>query len=412
MLIFVLLFALIPLIIHGHPPCLRVNGGTDPFCYCHEDFIVSCKVTGLKSPTHVVKVLEITASNFDSNFAFLQNLQTENLAVHLSDLKIGDLGGFATALADYSKYILNNFTLQIQDLDYLKPSELMNRGIPTLCEKKHKNQNLYFNISKSFAKSGESYFNIEQLTINFSRIAVSQLTVPLLVNNYLNLTNVMKFTIANTPFYWDLNFVYISQKCEQCYHSWEAQTFFPQFYQNQIVESSNNPLSMNLAGTKSANFMHKEVFQYVKSIKITYLSEFIDRIEYGTFALPEKIKQFFCLDSSQNCDVTEVEALFLEGECEKLNQTLCEICLMHQYGMHRTNDNVALRCERREKVDRLMVKCFWRDVQPIPSSMRSLNIDRSWNDESVKPCKSIPFDVAMFIRLLNNASSSENKPSF
>ena len=137
--------------------------------------------------------------------------------------------------------------------------------------------------------------------------------------------------------------------------------------------SPKRELSLNFKG----KFFTKEILAYVSQNSILFVDwNSFERIEYGSLANDKVMfdDQFYSGTMplshvrqagevephisdvvNQHCDLSGdyAESLparfFIEGKCVELvlcggNTFLCQICLLHQYGLHRTRDKINETC--------------------------------------------------------------------
>ena len=386
--------------------CKLFNGDLTNYCQCTSTAIAQCDIVPYDSSnkTYSLNISSIVANSIWSYYEMI-NHPTGGLEmfVFLNQLTVPAMGdSFARSLGGY--LVNNGKTIKTVHVIFSNlpnfDAALFSSEMLTKCQRQPLNQTFNIKIDNIFDISQQSFFDLNSIIICATNIETVNIPVPLRVENFLNLSEVENLTFRNTSTYYDITPIYLSFNLNSII--WEADKFFPQFYQ-----TSNEPqfyTNVSLMGSDKSTYLHKEVFFYTGSINLIQLSGYNDRIECGTFALPGKFKQFFCKKAADNC--TKIESLFLDGECHSLEQSLCEICFMHQYGFHRTMDNVKAKCSSRESVQYSMLNCFWGEIQPIPQSMKNLSIDSSWLNTDIRPCRSFPFDIAMIIRALRSASHS------
>ena len=386
--------------------CKLFNGDLTNYCQCTSTAIAQCDIVPYDSSnkTYSLNISSIVANSIWSYYEMI-NHPTGGLEmfVFLNQLTVPAMGdSFARSLGGY--LVNNGKTIKTVHVIFSNlpnfEAALFSSEMLTVCQRQPLNQTFNIKIDSIFDISQQSFFDLNSIIMCATNIETVNIPVPLRVENFLNLSEVENLTFRNTSTYYDITPIYLSFNLNSII--WEADKFFPQFYQ-----TSNEPqfyTNVSLMGSDKSTYLHKEVFFYTGSINLIQLSGYIDRIEYGTFALPGKFKQFFCKKAADNC--TKIESLFLDGECHSLEQRLCEICFMHQYGFHRTMDNVKAKCSSSESVQYSMLNCFWREIQPVPQSMKNLSIDSSWLNTDIRPCRSFPFDIAMIIRALRSASHS------
>ena len=391
----------------GYQNCALINGDMTNICKCTTTTIAQCKIfsSDSSSKTYYLNVSSIVAKGIYSKYGMMNNPPGGlEMYVSLNKLTVPGMGdSFVDSVGGYLKN--NGGTIKTVHLIFSNlpnlDAGLFSSELPSMCEPRRSNQSFNVRIDNMFDNS-ESPFQLNSIINCATNIEIFNIPLPLVVESSLNLLEVKSLTLKNTTTYYDITPILFSSDLNS--FNWEADNFFPEFYQTS--KESQFYTNVSLMGSNKSTYLHKEVFFHTGSINLIQLSGYIDRIEYGTFALPGKIKQFFCNNATDNPNCTEMESLFLEGECSSLEQNLCEICYMHQYGFHRTMDNVKAKCSNKEPVQYSMMTCFWREIQPIPQSMKNLSIDSSWLNTDVKPCRSFPFDIAMFIRAIRSASRS------
>ena len=391
----------------GLEPCRLSNGGLTDYCDCNPTTIAECEIfsDNSSSKTYYINMSSIVVNSISSEYGMTNN-PSEGLEMYvfLDKLTLTEMGdSFSNSLGGYLKN--NGKTIQTVHIFFSNlpnfNATIFSSELPLVCGPRRLSQSFEIKIDNIFDTS-ESFFELDSMIVCATNLEIFNIQVPLRVENFLNTLEVESLTLRDTTTYYDITPILLSSNLNSII--WEANKFFPQFYQTS--KNSQFFTSVSLVGSKNSAYLHKEVFFYTGSINLIHLSECIERIEYGTFALPGKFKQFFCDKTSDNSECTRIEGLFLDGECHSLPQNLCEICFMHQYGFHRTMDNVKEKLSKRKPIQYSMMTCFWREIQPVPQSMKNLSIDSSWLNTDVKPCTSFPFDIAMFIRAIRSASQS------
>ena len=387
--------------------CNLINGDLAEYCDCTPNTIAQCAfiLYDNSSKTCSLNISSIVANDISSKYEMKNHpIGGLEMSVFLDKLTVPGMSDkFSHSLGGYLQHngaTIKTLHLFFSSLPKFNATNLV-IDVTTVCGYRQPTQVFKITIDNIFDTS-QSFFELTGIINCTTNIEIVNIPVPLRVENFLNLSEVENLTFRNTSTYYDITPIFLSSNLNSII--WEADKFFPQFYQ-----TSNEPqfyTNVSLMGSDKSTYLHKEVFFYTGSINLIQLTEYIDRIEYGTFALPGKFKQFVCNNAADNPNCTEIESLFLDGECLSLDQNLCEICFMHQYGFHRTMDNVREKCSNKEPVQYSMLNCFWREIQPIPQSMKNLSIDTSWLNTDVKPCRSFPFDIAMLIRALRSASHS------
>ena len=156
-------------------------------------------------------------------------------------------------------------------------------------------------------------------------------------------------------------------------------------------------------------FFSKEILQFSGYMYALAIGENILRIEYGSLANDKKIYSKYFNLAENNLNIgrgaifdmeknnKELTGKFLSGDCVGLNAKsiedenqmeyfLCEVCLMHQYGLHRTKDNIRQICEGGKNPNGGKKNCFWTKPSNNPpkfngvkpaSNLANINVDVS-----------------------------------
>ena len=114
------------------------------------------------------------------------------------------------------------------------------------------------------------------------------------------------------------------------------------------------------------------------------LPETIQQIEYGALSTRNDMKAFaigrfqekWTVDWTHGCDnVVSFTALsggktqrdnWLNARCDKLHWFLCELCFMHFFGLHKTNDGVEVMCQKKVWIPVSMMRnCYWADPETL-----------------------------------------------
>ena len=92
--------------------------------------------------------------------------------------------------------------------------------------------------------------------------------------------------------------------------------------------------------------------------------------------------------STFNLETEDLKNKWLAGKCLDLDAEACELCYMHQYGLHKTNHDVPKICSGEKTVSGnfLMKSCYWDAFPPLPKEMKSVPmaqplIDQKANSE-------------------------------
>ena len=153
----------------------------------------------------------------------------------------------------------------------------------------------------------------------------------------------------------------------ECF-AWESQAYAPRLFADENDAS-------NTAHIRNQIVLRKEVFEYVGSMWLIAIGEKIQRLEFGSLANNQKFYSLkLCPSTPENMiyntcfnlyDVS-IQKKFFGGDCVGLvkgkNSFMCEVCLMHQYGLHRTKDKTRQICESGSNPNTPIQDCFWSEL--------------------------------------------------
>ena len=158
----------------------------------------------------------------------------------------------------------------------------------------------------------------------------------------------------------------------ECF-AWENYDFFPKLISNPKTQSS-------YAHIRGPKFFSKEILEHAKQLTLLGLGESIERMEYGSIANhktayadkfgPSSKDNTIARYAFFNMKDKNILDKFLKGDCvglivdsnyedNKKEYFLCETCLMHQYGLHRTKDKIRDICKSGKNPAGGLKTCFW-----------------------------------------------------
>ena len=151
------------------------------------------------------------------------------------------------------------------------------------------------------------------------------------------------------------------------------------------------------------NYFPKEILMFCKETGTFFLSNRLNRIEYGSITSDDKanIQRIFKKDPQGNSydgnqlrfDVRQgfLDSNWTNGPCQNFVSLekpdllfACEICFMHQYGLHRTKDNVSALCDgtsTRTINSSDMKKCYWGPLPETPEKLSNESTTAPFVDE-------------------------------
>ena len=160
---------------------------------------------------------------------------------------------------------------------------------------------------------------------------------------------------------------------------------YPRFF--QLLGSGNKMPSIFIEGP---TFLTKDVLSYLNSAWVQLSLSRLERIEYGTISHGEEFfidairlsEEYPFIHFGKNRNETVQARFFLDGDCTALNAICgvgfeaCIICFMHQYGLHKTNDNVESLCgQTTTPVSLKMKKCYWGPFLEKPIEISNFEIE-------------------------------------
>ena len=228
------------------------------------------------------------------------------------------------------------------------------------------------------------------------------------------------------------------------------QSFYPQIVarDRDCLNQSEASFLLSLSGIK---YFTKEITAYLgRCIGTLYLDwNQVQRIEFGSIADTEAVYFFnmfpqsiplyslhgkepvnFPYDSPfqfpiwGNFSDDLRTRYFIQGKCVELSLKndlfICEICLMHQYGLHRTQDIIADKCDKAKKNPprKNLKQCYWGPLQPLPEELTtSTKVMPGRVDPAVEKmtyCRpgEIPVNYSPFIRSIGDREVGGSEDSY
>ena len=129
----------------------------------------------------------------------------------------------------------------------------------------------------------------------------------------------------------------------------------------------------------------KEMLLHGGSVNLLCLPETIEQIEYGALSTRNDMKAFaigrfgpssepwnegwthgcdHVMSFSAYPDAKTQRDNWLNARCANLHWFQCELCFMHFFGLHKTNDGVKDMCKKKIWIPISMIRnCYWTDPE-------------------------------------------------
>ena len=267
------------------------------------------------------------------------------------------------------------------------------KSVQNLLSNKPGNQGK-LSIFDSFNTSPGSIFDISSFVDNFIDISIGQPFVPLIVPNFIDSRNTKYFALSNVDVRERIDIVFNSEVLAALFWQNKELSFCPRFY------SGRDGKPITDIWLSCATFFEKEILTYskVEAVEIGLP----ERIEYGSLANSLIVRKIIHKENEAYEMSLEDKQKFLDGKCWELIPELCEICLMHQYGLHRFKHNVPSKCRAKTELDTNKMKtCYWRPVQPAPKTVaEKLTPTNYLQDDSIKVCDELEDDITEYLSKL------------
>ena len=121
------------------------------------------------------------------------------------------------------------------------------------------------------------------------------------------------------------------------------------------------------------DYFWKEATIHAGFVNKVCIPESVNRIEYGSLGNSSNLfVDELCVCGPEICDEphvfnNETKKLWLNRNCVQLSSAMCEICLMHQSGLHKIKDNVSLICSGELLDFTPITKCYWQAAGGVPN---------------------------------------------
>ena len=183
---------------------------------------------------------------------------------------------------------------------------------------------------------------------------------------------------------------------------WSNKKVYPIFFQ-QIHKGRRVDILID----HGPQYLSKKTFFFVQESKTLYIGPHVNRIEYGSLVSGKKLKMDLVEYGGKKI-VFSWREHFLQGNCVLIYSSLvCQLCLMHQYGLHRIYNDTALICLFLINPDPSeMKKCYWEKPEPLPKSLKGYDIDTSNLNLIIPVCKDLPQDVKDYLSKSTSSTSS------
>ncbi|XP_075265532.1 uncharacterized protein LOC142357926, partial [Convolutriloba macropyga] len=190
--------------------------------------------------------------------------------------------------------------------------------------------------------------------------------------------------------------------------------FTPHFFSSR-ENDSDAKIILNIRPSFHQRYLKKETLINAGKIYKLCLPINYYRIEYGALSngdqlIAESIAKSedndnSCKDQPTSANFSDIalKDKWVKGQCKYLPKFICELCFMHQYGLHKYDDNVTTLCSRNTRDDEFkgeMVHCYWDDIEPAPEEMKQ---------QGGKSLQTLPY-TASTIRLKEFCRPKDIKP--
>ena len=184
--------------------------------------------------------------------------------------------------------------------------------------------------------------------------------------------------------------------------SWSNKEIYPTFYQ-QIHKGRQVKIYLYYG----PEYLSKDTLFFVQESKQLFIGSHVSRIEYGSLVSGKRLKTSFLGDYMEFSDNAWSD-FFLQGNCVLIDSLrVCQLCLMHQYGLHRIYNNTATICASQINPDPSeMKKCYWEKPEPLQESLKGHDIDTSNLNLIIPVCKDLPQDVKDYLSKSTSSTSS------
>ena len=243
------------------------------------------------------------------------------------------------------------------------------------------------NTSEVLDLSQLSFPNMTDINIINSGIAIRY---PLVLTN-LSLFNCEKNTLANQErlvlVFGNKTEKYSGARLINLKYS-DGKKFYPEIVQAAGVNGYKLYLKIfdDFMLNNNSNFLQKESTARAGYVKQLYFPKNLERIEFGTISNSTFIfivQLGYCIDfGTTKCqikasfDTQSKKDNWLAGNCTN-TESLCEFCLMHQYGFHYEKDNIDEICAQTNS-DALslgqMKQCYWQPFSPLPAELENRSL--------------------------------------
>ena len=394
--------------------CKTVITTFNNHCLCNENSkITVCKIVGQGADIpSLLKIRNLVADEFHESFKIQlpdvnEELDTIRLDIKLESLQIRNVTLLFAKLAEKWK-LLEIISIKIRNMSKLIPQEI--ERIPQIIQLSSMTT---FYISDCFGDiKTDAILDLD--SFNFAHIfkAVGLKNVEVLFSDPFRAAfshsssyyEVKKLKIANHT----TNYL-LTRQHEK--FVWGVKEFYPTFLLDKTYADELESFYVEMYD--GPKYLTKDMLYYVPKITSIYFGVILERIEYGTLVLGNSwLKLTQLVTDKGTVNMHKFGISFEAGDCHLIeNLEICEICMMHQYGLHRVKDSVRKLCEAKKLPPNDLKLCYWRDPLPVPSSVEAHRIDQSSSQYGVEVCEEIPEDVRKFLSGVTELETNTTTPT-
>ena len=381
----------------------KTNLGVKSRCECDGNTVLRChSYTGMKNVVFIsMKSLLATKISpaFEISCTFtLEGIQPDYVTVLLYNLKFDGLQNLFRAFDQIGN--CQPHRIVISRMPFLLPADVetltRSRFFPRL-------QGLI--VRNSFSKAGQAVLDlrgfkeVSSLTLNDLHDVSVILANPIHYTGNINASN---FLIQNTKIIGDNLTHIVSTGSSNTSFSWGVDYYYPRIIQPKNAPSQNHS---NYVDFRSGPlYLPKETFFNARKITSIKLGRSFSRLEYGTLHSEGVFKAEF-IQSKFKLQKQDAD-FFLLGECELISdENICELCFMHEYGLHRVKDNVPGLCFSRSPTSKPMQKCYWTQPENL-TIVENFTIYQPKN-EGITVCDNLPEDLLNYFNGVDYSRSEE-----
>ena len=330
----------------------------------------------------------MTFRTFSKNFHLNGIQECKNLAIDIreSNALISVENMIPMAESDHIPFFWEYFSI-------IKCEKMDAKSVQNLLSNEAGNQGK-LSIYDSFNTSPGNIFDISSFVDKFLVISIKYPIVPVMAPNLIDSRSTKYLELSIVDVREKIDIIFDPEFLEELLWQNKEFGFCPRFY------SGRNEKPITHIWLDCATFFEKDVLTY--SMFDAVVIGLVERIEYGSLANSQLVRKIILKENEAFEMSFDDKQQFLDGKCWKLIPELCEICLMHQYGLHRFKDNVPSKRTAKTELDTNDMKtCYWRPVQPAPEKVaEKLTPTNYLQDDSIKVCDELEDDITEYLSKL------------